>query len=143
MEFKISVIITTNNRNSLLKETLTSLLAQSFQSWEALIVDNNCSDNSAYTTVNNFKDERLRYLTKGRNLGECGGRNFGILNSCGQYVCYLDDDDLLPEYSLSSRYEFAQRYLDSGMIYGEYKKFTTIDNIELNPVNDENELLKK
>ena len=122
MSVKISVVITTYNRNNFLKYAIQSLINQSFQDWEAIIVDNNIV-NDAYEIVCDFKDKRLRYLTLKQNLGECGGRNYAIQNSIGSFICYLDDDDLLPQNSLSSRYEFIKSCADSGMIFGEFLRF--------------------
>jgi glycosyltransferase involved in cell wall biosynthesis len=119
---KISILIPTYNRNLLLKEALESIQTQNIQNWEAVIVDNS-GRKTAKSVVDKFQDNRFIYIPCDRNLGECGGRNLAFSHSSGNYICYLDDDDLLLPDSLKSRIEFLQSHSDSGMIYAEFQRF--------------------
>jgi glycosyltransferase involved in cell wall biosynthesis len=119
---KISILIPTWNRDVWLEEALDSLQWQSFANWEAIIVDN--GDGSQTKTIaQRYSDPRLTYIKAPRNLGECGGRNLAFAHSSGNFICYLDDDDLLPPDSLSERLEFHNQHRECGMIYGEYRQF--------------------
>lgn len=122
---RISVLIPTYNRNSLLREALESLQTQTFSDWEAIIVDNSGNE-TARSVVDHFQDYRLVYVPCSRNLGECGGRNLAFSYSSGNYICYLDDDDLLPADSLQCRIDFYRRHPDSGMIYADFQRFQDI-----------------
>src|SRR5882762_9469825 len=117
MSEMISILITTMKRDDLLREALDSVLAQTYGVWEAVVVDNG---KSALTQllVSEYRDPRLRYVRPPSNLGECSGRNLAFRRSNGQYICYLDDDDLLPKRSLESRLAFYKRHPACGIIYG-------------------------
>jgi glycosyltransferase involved in cell wall biosynthesis len=119
---KISILITTYNRDEFLEEALRSVLAQTFTNWEGIVVDNGWST-STQDIVTQYRDERLIYVKAKHNLGECGGRNLAFAHATGDYICYLDDDDLLPKDSLEQRLAFYNDYPLCGMIYGEYARF--------------------
>ena len=130
---KISVLIPTYNREEFLGQALNSLRAQTFANWEAIVVDNGCSS-TAQNVAMGLKDERIKYLKASHNLGECGARNLAFAHSSGNYVCYLDDDDILPEHSLESRLHFYTMHANCGMVYGEYRTFR-VDPSECHDVN--------
>jgi glycosyltransferase involved in cell wall biosynthesis len=108
----VSVIIPNYNRGDLLQETLESMLRQDYAEWEALVVDDGSTDSSAgvgskYTQ----KDRRIRYLERDRNpRGAPTCRNIGLTESSGEYVIFLDSDDLLTPVALSQRIETIQNY---------------------------------
>ncbi len=89
---KVSVVISTYNRASMLKRAIQSVLAQTFQDFELIVVDNASTDNTQ-KIVKSFSDERLRYICHAMNRGGSAARNTGIKNSKGQYIAFLDDDD--------------------------------------------------
>jgi glycosyltransferase involved in cell wall biosynthesis len=119
---KISVLIPTYDRDEFLRQALNSLQAQTFSNWEAIVVDNGGSETTREVTEG-INDQRVKYLKASCNLGECGARNLAFEHSTGDYLCYLDDDDILPRHSLESRLRFYEKHPHCGMIYGEYKKF--------------------
>jgi glycosyltransferase involved in cell wall biosynthesis len=94
---KVSVIIPTHNRADFLKAAINSVLSQTYQDFEIIVVD----DASTYATrevVTSFGDPRIHYVRNEVNRGDGGSRNAGILNSSAEYVAFLDDDDeWLPE----------------------------------------------
>jgi glycosyltransferase involved in cell wall biosynthesis len=118
----ISVLVTTYHRDSFLFQALRSLCQQTYDDWEAIVVDN-ASSLATRGLVFQLRDPRILYLSTTHNLGECAGRNLAFSHSHGDLVCYLDDDDLLPPDSLASRIDFISRYPQCGMIYGEYARF--------------------
>lgn len=101
-----SIIIPTFNRSELLRETLNSVFNQTYQNWECIIVDDNSSDNSK-EVIESFteKDSRFQYFfgpdydLKGANA--C--RNFAFRKSTGDFIQYLDDDDLLGSNKIESQ----------------------------------------
>jgi len=94
---KISVIITTFNRPEHLKETVASILKQTFRDFE-LIVTDNYSNYDFFELINNFNDHRIRPFQNKNNGIIAVNRNFGIKMATGDYIAFCDDDDLwLPE----------------------------------------------
>ena len=94
---KVSVIIITYNRAELLRSAITSVLNQTFQDFELIVVDDASQDNTA-AVVQAFNDERIRYIRHETNKKEAGARNTGVQNAGGEYIAFLDDDDeWLPE----------------------------------------------
>src|SRR5690554_3978886 len=100
-QFLISIIIPTYNRAHLIGETLDSVLAQTYQNWECIVVDDGSTDNTdevmaAYMA----KDARFQYhhRPKDRLPGGNAARNYGFEVSKGEYIQWFDSDDLmLPE----------------------------------------------
>ncbi len=102
----VSIIIPTFNRAHLIGETLDSVLAQTYENWECIIVDDGSTDNTA-EVVNGYiqKDSRFQFyhrpIEKINGASSC--RNFGLSLSKGVFVIFLDSDDLLLEYCLANR----------------------------------------
>ncbi len=96
----VSVIIPTYNRAHLIGETLDSVLAQTYQNWECIVVDDGSTDNTD-EVVGNYvkKDPRFKYFHRpDEHLpGGNGARNYGFKMSKGEYVNWLDSDDLIAE----------------------------------------------
>src|SRR5262245_46961170 len=94
---KVSVIIPTHNRADFLRDAIFSVLNQTFQDFEIIVVDDASTDNTS-EVIGAFNDERIRYLRHDTNKGGSAARNTGILNSQCDYIAFLDDDDQwLPE----------------------------------------------
>ena len=94
----IVAIIVTYNRKELLKESILSLLQQTYQSFSIYIVDNASTDGT-YDYINDMlNDNRLYYFNTGKNLGGAGGFSFGIKEAVQNGFSYLwiMDDDTLP-----------------------------------------------
>jgi len=90
---QISVIVTTFNRKELLKETLDSILAQSFIDFELIVVDN-FSNYDFMSFMETFNDERIRAFQNQNNGILAVNRNYGIKKAIGKYLAFCDDDDL-------------------------------------------------
>lgn len=88
----VSVIVPTFNRPDRLQEAVKSILAQSMQDFEILVV-NDCGQD-----VSNIErldpKQRIRYISHSKNKGLAGARNTGLRAAKGKYIAYLDDDDL-------------------------------------------------
>lgn len=99
-ELKISVITPTFNRGALLKRAVESVLSQTYQNFEHIIV--NDGGESAEDIIADFSDSRLKYYDSKKNLGRSGSRNFALERATGDIICYLDDDDLYLENHLAT-----------------------------------------
>jgi glycosyltransferase involved in cell wall biosynthesis len=90
---KVSVIIPAYNQGRFLANAIESVLDQTWQDFELVVVDDGSTDNSA-EVANSILDQRVYYIYQD-NLGLAGARNTGIRNSAGEYLVFLDSDDLL------------------------------------------------
>ncbi len=98
-----SIIIPSYNRPDLLKEALLSVINQSFEDWEVIIIDDG-SEIDVQEVVSQVQDIRIRYYYQ-EHQGRSVARNNGISLALGKYVCFLDDDDLLLDNHLHSFYD--------------------------------------
>jgi len=104
----VSVIITTYNRAALLPRAINSVLNQTYQNFELIIVDDGSTDNTE-EVVRSFNDKRIIYHKHERNKGVLGAKNTGFDLAKGEYNCRLDDDDeLLPEALETAVNKFAE-----------------------------------
>ena len=87
----------TFNRANLIAETLESILAQTFDSWECIIVDDDSTDNTIEIVTPFLKDERFIFTTKpiGFSKGANASRNYGLDLSKGEYIYWFDSDDII------------------------------------------------
>ncbi len=89
----VSIILPLYNAQDFVSRTIQSVLEQSYQRWELLIVDDGSTDTSAKIIEPFLADSRIKYFFK-KNTGVSDTRNFGAKHSKGQYLCFLDADDL-------------------------------------------------
>ena len=101
-----SVIVPTYNRAGFIHKTIQSVLAQQFDSFEVIVVDDGSTDNTQ-EIVQAITDTRVYYFKK-ENAERAAARNFGIANSRGVYITFLDSDDLLLTNHLATANNFIQ-----------------------------------
>lgn len=89
----VSVVIITRNRSELLSDAIRSVLNQSYENFELLVVDDG-SDDETEEAVKQFADLRIRYLKKEAS-GIPKSRNIGVQMAKGEYIVIMDDDDLM------------------------------------------------
>ena len=88
----VSVIIPTFNRESTLKDSINSVLNQTYKDIEVILVDDGSTDNTKQI-VSEINDERLKYYYK-ENAGACAARNDGVKFARGKYIAFHDSDDI-------------------------------------------------
>lgn len=98
----ITVITPTYNRAEYLKTAVDSVLMQTYQDWELLVIDDNKPDSEARKAtaevMSHFSDPRIHYIQNEKNMGGAAARNVGIFQAKGEYIAFLDDDDMyLPD----------------------------------------------
>jgi glycosyltransferase involved in cell wall biosynthesis len=98
----ISFIVPAYNAEQTLRETLASIAAQSRTDWEAIVVDDGSTDDTA-RIAEGFGDARM-VVVRQDNAGLAGARNAGLGRAAGECVCFLDADDVV-------RPSFAERML--------------------------------
>lgn len=116
----ISVIIPTFNRAHHLENALQSVIAQSFDNWELIIVDDGSSDNTP-EILNSYieKFPNIRYL-KHKNRKTALSRNAGIQASFGRYITFLDSDDHYLSNHLESRMEILEEHQEIALLSGGF-----------------------
>ena len=120
--YKISVVIPFYNRISLLKEAIGSVLSQTHSNIELILVDDGSTENIDEIKKIIATDKRIRYIYQ-ENKGVSEARNLGVRTSEGDYIAFLDSDDLFLPNKLSEQLKF--------MIYNEYDfSHTSYNRIE-------------
>ena len=115
---KVSVIIATYNRASLLPRAVSSILNQTYTDYEIIIVDD-CSSDDTQETIAGFADPRIRSFRHDQNKGLVTTRNTGISNACGEYIAFLDDDDEYVPTRLENQVALLDAFpSDVAMVYG-------------------------
>ncbi len=133
-----SVIIPTYNRASFICKAIESVINQTFQEWELVIVDDGSKDNTK-EVVERYKDERIIYVYQ-ENKERSAARNKGIELSRGDYICFLDSDDYYTDSHLQYFYDtikkadfpeamfYCNAYEDNNGIITEVKNNIHVDS---------------
>lgn len=127
MEKKVSAVITTHNRLNDLKNAINSVLEQTYKNIELIVVDDN-SDDETKEYMENFAKENynIKYIriSKDESKGGNYARNKGIDLSSGEYIAFLDDDDIWLPTKIEKQVKVIEKNKDIGLVYcGKYDKF--------------------
>jgi glycosyltransferase involved in cell wall biosynthesis len=117
---RVSVVIPTYNRADYVVQAIDSVLEQSLQGSEIIVVDDGSTDDTE-ARMRAFGD-RVVYV-KTQNGGSGHARNVGMLRATGEYIAYLDSDDLYNPYKLELQMRVLDRFPDVGMVYSEVSGF--------------------
>lgn len=115
---KVSVVIPTYNHARFLGEAVNSVIAQTFQDFEIIIIDDGSTDNTS-EIVSAFP---VRYFHQ-KNRGVSAAFNRGIELSNGEYICFLAADDVLLENTLQKEVEVLDNHPEVGFCYGQAQYF--------------------
>src|SRR5690606_38408478 len=116
-----SVVIPLYNKENYIEDTLKSVLNQTFQDFEVVIVNDGSTDNSL-EKVKKFTDGRIRVFSQ-ENLGVSVARNFGIEKSNAEFIALLDADDLWYENHLYELKKQIDLFPDAGLYCNNYEVF--------------------
>ena len=106
---KVSIIVPMYNAEKFIGKTIESVLAQTYQNWEMLIMNDVSTDNSlAIVSVYAKKDERIKIVNTEKNVGVVKGRNFLIDLASGKYIAFLDADDYWHNEKLEKQIKFMK-----------------------------------
>lgn len=112
---KVSVVIPTYNLSNMVKDTINSVLRQTEQDLEVIVVDDGSTDDT-HAVVNAIKDNRVKYFYKD-NAGTPSAYNYGLSRSNGEYIAFLDHDDLWPENYLEVMLSHLENNSEFGAAY--------------------------
>jgi glycosyltransferase involved in cell wall biosynthesis len=133
---KVSVIIPTYNAASFIRQAIESVLGQTYPDWELIVIDDGSTDKT-FEMVSPFRD-RLRYVTQ-RNQGRPQARNAGLRKAKGEYIAFLDADDVWKPGRLERGVGFLEQRPEIGLIHGEVE----VINVEGKLMPKETEQTKK
>ena len=108
------MVIATYNRARLLKETIESVLKQTFQDFELLVVDDGSTDDTE-KVLKSYGD-RLRYFRQ-ENRGASAARNLGVHHARASWISIQDSDDICAPNHLKTLVGFVEKNLDCGMVF--------------------------
>lgn len=146
---EVSVVIPTYNRAHLISRAIQSVLSQSYQNLEIVIIDDGSIDNTE-EIIKSFKNDRIVYIRHDKNKGASAARNTGIKASKGEYIAFQDsDDEWFPEKLEQQMKAFNNGSPEVGVVYcGFYRIeadkeiYIPGDNIAKKEGNIHTELLK-
>ncbi|EIZ1998460.1 glycosyltransferase, partial [Listeria innocua] len=123
-EIGISIIMPLYNVEEVILETLESIHEQTFDSYEVLLIDDGSTDKTIEIVTEYIKDKPRFKLYTQPNGGPASARNHGLRLAVGMYICFVDSDDILPNYSLQLMYDGA---ISTGakLITGATKRFNS------------------
>lgn len=107
---KVSIITPVYNCEKFIGKTIESVLAQDYDNWEMLIVNDNSRDNSLGIIQEYVeKDSRIKVVSLEKNVGVVAGRNLLTEMATGKYICFLDGDDYWHKNKLSKQIDFMEK----------------------------------
>lgn len=127
----VSIITPVYNSERFLSETIKSVKKQNYKNWEMLII-NDCSNDGSENIVKKYakEDKRIKYIKLKKRSGVVNARNIGLEKAKGQYIAFLDSDDVWKENKLSRHIEVME---DKGCAF----TFSSYDTIDENGKNRE------
>ncbi|MEH7383360.1 glycosyltransferase [Bacillus sp. JJ1533] len=103
----ISIVIPTFNRGNIIKETIFSVIEQTYKNIEIIIIDDASTDDTE-KVINDIYDRRIKYVKLNKNTSGTKPRNLGISISKGEYIAFLDSDDLWLPNKLERQIRFIE-----------------------------------
>jgi glycosyltransferase involved in cell wall biosynthesis len=123
----VTVLLPVYNGERYLRETIESILAQTYRDFELLIVDDGSTD-SSLELITSFVDDRIKVLRNPERLKLSGGLNRGMKEARGKYIARMDADDIALPKRLEKQFVYMERHPDVGVcgtgieIFGAVKK---------------------
>jgi len=119
----VSVVIPTYNRANIITDAVNTVLKQTYQNFEILIIDDGSTDNTE-NIIKEIQDQRIKYIYQ-ENNGPAKARNNGIKHSKGEYIVFLDSDDLWHPELLEKHIKILNANSNIGMVsnHSLYKTF--------------------
>ncbi len=121
MNLTFSVIIPLYNKDRFIGETISHALAQTYSAFEIIVVDDGSTDDGL-TIIRSFMDPRIIIITQ-TNQGVAAARNKGIQHASGQYIAFLDADDLWESKYLEHMLYLITKYPEAALYGSSYSKY--------------------
>ena len=122
----VSIIMPSWNTAKWIGESIESVINQTYSNWELIIVDD-CSSDNTEEIVNRYSDKRIRYIKNEKNLGAALTRNRAIREAHGEWIAFLDSDDLWMPRKLEKQVAFMKNN-NYDLSFHEYMKIDEDNN---------------
>lgn len=122
----VSIITNCYNGEKFLEETIQSVLAQTYTDWEYLLFDNCSTDHSAEIFLSH-KDPRFKYYRNDHTVSLGHGRHDAFEMVSGDYVCFIDSDDLWMPEKLAKQVAIMEKDPEVGVVYSDFLYFGRIN----------------
>lgn len=119
---EISVIMATYNNEKYITEAIESILKQTFEDWELIVVDDASTDRTQ-DKILAFQDDRIIYVRNEENKGASFSANRGIKMAGGRYIARMDGDDISMPERLEKQYEYMEAHSDIGICGSDMRIF--------------------
>ena len=122
----VSIVTPMYNGAALVQETINSVRSQTYQNWEMIIIDDCSPDNGkgkAIVNQSSATDPRIKLISLSENRGSASARNKGIKDASGEYIAFLDADDLWNTEFLKKQLQFMAEK-DASIVFSSYKRIS-------------------
>lgn len=121
----VTVVIPAYNYGHYIGQTLDSVMAQTYRNWECVVVDDGSTDDTAEVVARVAeRDGRVKYFHQ-KNRGMAAARNEGLRRGVGEYIQFLDSDDLLESRKLERQVEYLEQNTEVDIVYSDVRYFRT------------------
>lgn len=114
---KFTIVTITYNSSKYVKQTIESVLSQSYGNFDYIISDD-CSTDHTWDIIQSYNDPRIRAFRNISNIGEYPNRNKTLFQANGDYIMWVDGDDILFKDTLSNLFKLITFFPSSGMVWG-------------------------
>ena len=115
----VSIIMNCHNGESFLKQSIDSIINQSFKNWELIFFDN-VSDDNSLEIVESFNDKRIKVFKSEKFINLYHARNEAIQKAKGKYICFLDTDDYWERNKIEEQVNFLENNSNFEMVYSNF-----------------------
>ena len=115
----VSIIMNCRNGERFLRESISSAIAQSYKKWELIFWDN-CSTDNSKKILKKFKDNRIKYFKSKKFVSLYAARNLAIKKAKGDYISFLDTDDLWLKNKLSRQINYLLKKKQNNIVYSNF-----------------------
>lgn len=123
---RVSVVVPTYNRADLLRDCLSSIVAQTYDDYEVVLIDDGSTDDTASVAIG--FGEKVRYIPQ-KNTGVPGALNRGISESRGELIRFLASDDRLEPHALATEVSLMHRQPEAGLLYSQAWQIDETGNV--------------
>lgn len=124
---RVTVIMPVYNGERFLKESIESILNQTYQDFTLLCI-NDCSTDNSLSIIQKYNDPRIKIIQNKVNLGIGSTRNVGLEMADTEYIALLDDDDISPLYRLEHEIQYLDNHLDIQIVGGHLREIDEFGN---------------
>lgn len=119
---EITIITASYNYEKYIKETIESIIAQTYTDWELIVIDD-CSTDNSVEVIKSFKDSRIKLVVNEENLGLAKTLEKAVKMAKGDWIAFLESDDLWTKNYLEEKIKIIEKYPNIALIFNEIEMF--------------------